>query len=73
MAEGEKLLFGIGGPQIHAELPLDLEEIQSYIRRAEGLDFHSLWVQEQAGLRQSWSALEGMTLMSYMAALTRRI
>jgi probable F420-dependent oxidoreductase len=73
MAEGEKLLFGIAGPQIHAELPLDLEEVQSYIRRAEELGFHSLWVQEQAGLRQAWSALEGITLMSYMAAMTRRI
>jgi probable F420-dependent oxidoreductase len=73
MAEGEKLLFGIAGPQIHAGLPLDIEEIRSYVRRAEELDFHSLWVQEQTGLRQAWSALEGMTLMSYMAALTRQI
>jgi alkanesulfonate monooxygenase SsuD/methylene tetrahydromethanopterin reductase-like flavin-dependent oxidoreductase (luciferase family) len=73
MPEGEKLLFGIGAPQIHADLPPDVEEIQSYIRRAEELDFHSLWVQEQVDLRQAWSALEGIALMSYMAALTRRI
>ncbi len=69
----EKIQFGIAAPQIHPELPLDLESIQRYIRRAEELGFHSLWVQEQAVLRQAASALEGITMLSYAAALTQRI
>ena len=73
MSTGDKLLFGIGAPQIHTRLPVDLEEIRRYIERAEALGFHSLWVQEQAGLRAAAGALEGVSMLSYAAALTRRI
>ncbi len=69
----DKILFGIGAPQIHTRLPVDLEEIRRCIERAEALGFHSLWVQEQAGLRTAASALEGVSMLSYAAALTRRI
>jgi len=73
MAHDDKLLFGIGAPQVHTHLPVDLEEIRRYIERAEALGFHSLWVQEQAGLRAAAGALEGVSMLSYAAALTRRI
>ena len=73
MVHDDKLLFGIGAPQVHTHLPVDLEEIRRYIERAEALGFHSLWVQEQAGLRAVAGALEGVSMLSYAAALTRRI
>jgi probable F420-dependent oxidoreductase len=69
----EKIEFGIAAPQIHTRLPLDIESIQRYIKRAEELGFHSLWVQEQAVLRQAASAIEGITMLSFAAALTQRI
>src|SRR3954469_6472349 len=69
----EKVQFGIAAPQIHTQLPLDLESVQRYVKRAEELGFHSLWVQEQAVLRQAASAIEGITMLSYAAALTQRI
>ena len=69
----DKILFGIGAPQIHTRLPVDLEEIRRCIERAEALGFHSLWVQEQAGLRAAAGTLEGVSMLSYAAALTRRI
>ena len=73
MSADNTLLFGIGAPQVHTHLPVDLEEIRRYIERAEALGFHSLWVQEQAGLRAVAGALEGVSMLSYAAALTRRI
>lgn len=73
MPAGDDLLFGIGAPQIHTRLPLDLEEIRRSIERAESLGFHSLWVQEQAPLRAAAGALEGISMLSYAAAITQRI
>lgn len=73
MSVEEKLLFGIGAPQIHTRLPLNLEEIRCCIERAESLGFHSLWVQEQASLRATAGALESIAMLSYAAAVTRRI
>lgn len=73
MSADDKLLFGIGAPQIHTRLPVDPEEIRRCIERSEALGFHSLWVQEQAGLRGAAGALEGVSMLSYAAALTRRI
>ena len=71
MAEND-LKFGIAAPQIHTTLPVNVEEIQRYLKRAEELNFHSIWVQEQAVLRQAASAIEGITMLSYAAAVTRR-
>jgi probable F420-dependent oxidoreductase len=68
-----QLEFGIAAPQIHAKLPVNVDEIQRYLRRAEELNFHSIWVQEQAGLRQAAAAMEGITMLSYAAAVTRRV
>jgi probable F420-dependent oxidoreductase len=68
-----KLEFGIAMPQIHIRFPVDKAEIADYIQRAESLGFHSLWVQEQAGLRAAAGALEGLSMLSYGAALTNRV
>lgn len=73
MVEGDGLLFGIAAPQVHTDLPVDMKQIRSCIERSEALGFHSLWVQEQAVLRRAASALEGVSMLSYAAALTRRI
>ena len=73
MATDNALKFGIAAPQIHLRLPVNVEEIQRYLKRAEELGFHSIWVQEQTVLRQAASALEGVTMLSYAAAVTRRV
>jgi probable F420-dependent oxidoreductase len=73
MAAENRLDFGIAAPQIHANLPVNVDDIQRYLKRAEELGFHSIWVQEQAVLRQTASALEGITMLSYAAAVTRRV
>jgi len=69
----DKVDFGIAAPQIHAELPVNVDGIQRYLTRAEELNYHSVWVQEQAVLRQATGALEGITMLSYAAAVTRRV
>ena len=73
MASDGNILFGIAAPQIHTKLPVDAEEIQRHLKRVEALGFHSIWVQEQAVLRAAASALEGVSMLSYAAALTRRV
>jgi probable F420-dependent oxidoreductase len=73
MGVDDKVLFGIAAPQIHTRLPVDLREIQSYIERAETSGFHSIWVQEQIGLGAAAAALESISMLSYAAALTRRL
>lgn len=37
------------------------------------MGFHSIWVQERAGLRATGGALEGVSLLSYIAALTQKL
>jgi probable F420-dependent oxidoreductase len=73
MENQNTLKFGIAAPQIHMKLPVDGAEIQRYLKRAEELGFHSIWVQEQAGLRAAASTLEGVSMLSYAAAVTRRL
>ena len=73
MSDNNKVLFGIAAPQSCTRLPLEMEMIQAYVQRAEVLGFHSIWVQEQIGLWSTVNALEGVSMLSYMAALTRRI
>jgi probable F420-dependent oxidoreductase len=68
-----KIRFGIAPPQIHTNFPIDEAEIRNFILRAEELGFHSLWVQEQARLNSVAGALEAITILSYAAALTRKV
>ncbi|HEY2987067.1 MAG TPA: LLM class flavin-dependent oxidoreductase [Candidatus Binatia bacterium] len=73
MAADHDPKFGIAAPQIQMQLPVNPDEIQRYLKRAEELGFHSIWVQEQAVLRPAAAALEGITMLSYAAAVTRRV
>ena len=73
MSSSERVLFGIAAPQIHTQFPVDPSAIQDFVQRAEALGFHSLWAQEQAGLRARAGALEAISFLSYAAAVTRRI
>lgn len=72
MESSRKVIFGISAPQIHPERSLDPVETQTYIQRAERLGFHSLWVTDPTGLRVA-TALEGLSLLNYAAALTKTI
>jgi probable F420-dependent oxidoreductase len=68
-----QIRFGIAPPQIHTKFPIDDAEVRNFILRAEELGFHSLWVQEQARLNSVAGALEAITILSYAAALTRKV
>ena len=62
---------GIAIPQIFTDGPTDMDLVQRYVRRAEELGYHSLWVQEQ--ILGATPALEPVSLLCYVAALTRTI
>jgi probable F420-dependent oxidoreductase len=51
---------------------VNLSEIKSYLERAEALGFHSVWVQEPMGVRNT-GALEGLSLLNFAAAATERV
>ena len=63
--------FGIAIPQVFYDGPVDMELVRDYVRRAEALGYHSLWVQEQ--IIGGTPALEPMSLLCYVAAITRDI
>ena len=73
MKDTKQVEFAIAAPQIHTHLPVDTAEIRRYVQRAEALGFHSLWVQEQTNFSARASALEGVTMLAYVAALTERV
>jgi len=49
----------------------DMEPVRSFVTRAEALNYDSLWVME--GIVNRAPALEPVTLLSYVAALTERV
>ena len=61
--------FGIAIPQAFGNEPVDVTLIEDFLKQADALGYHSLWVQEviDAGL------LEPLSLLTYAAALTRRV
>ena len=65
----QRIRFGIAIPQAFGNEPVDVALIDDFLTQADGLDYHSLWVQEviDAGL------LEPLSLLTYAAAVTRRI
>jgi len=71
MAEAKRLEFGIAIPQIFSTPPVDALLLQRFLARAEALGYHSVWVQEQ--ILGSASTLEPVTLLTFAAALTRRL
>lgn len=73
MATANEVVYAMIGPQAHRREPINLEELQTYLRRAEELGFHSVWATEQSGFSAGEGALEGVTLLSYAAGVTRRL
>jgi len=71
MVEDHRLEFGIAIPQIFSGLPVDTVRLQRFLARAEGLGYHSAWVQEQ--ILGSAVTLEPVGVLTYAAALTRRL
>lgn len=61
---------GISIPQTFDKTPVNLELIRAFAPRAEALGYDSLWVQEQ--MIGEICALEPVTLLTYVAALTSR-
>ena len=67
----EAVPCGIAIPQVFHDGPVNMALVRDYVTRAETLGYHSLWVQEQ--IIGGTSALEPMSLLCYVAAVTRNI
>lgn len=63
--------FGIAIPQILTQPRVDTGALQAFLRRAEALGYHSVWVQEQI-LGRAYS-LEPVAVLTYAAAVTRTL
>jgi len=61
------------GPLSLMKPTISPEEIQAYFRRAEELEFHSVWMNEQSAFSARIGSFESMTLMSYAVAITTRL
>jgi probable F420-dependent oxidoreductase len=61
---------GIAIPQSFIDSPVDVKFIRDFLRKAEELDYESLWVQEQ--IIGDVAILEPVTLLIYAAALTSK-
>ena len=62
---------GVAIPQDFINKPVDLPFLHTYLSRAEALGYESAWVQEQ--IVGSVPILEPVTLLTYAAALTRKL
>ena len=71
MTTGKSVRIGVAIPQDFITKPLDLPFLQTYLSRAEALGYESAWVQEQ--IVGPVPVLEPVTLLTYAAALTRRL
>ena len=63
--------WGIAAPQVFLDGPVDMKLISRWAQKAEQLDYHSLWVQEQ--IVGDVPILEPVNLLSYMAAITQKV
>ena len=61
--------FGIAIPQGFGKEPVDVALIEKFLKQADDLGYHSLWVQEVIDA----ALLEPVTLLTYAAGLTQRI
>jgi len=59
--------WGIAAPQVFLDGPVDMKLISRWAQKAEQLDYHSLWVQEQ--IVGDVPILEPVNLLSYMAGV----
>ncbi|MQF68918.1 LLM class flavin-dependent oxidoreductase [SAR202 cluster bacterium AD-804-J14_MRT_500m] len=71
MTNSNAVPCGIALPQIFVNEPVDMGLVETFAVRAEALGYDSLWVQER--LIGGTNALEPLTLLSYVAALTNTI
>jgi probable F420-dependent oxidoreductase len=62
--------IGVAIPQTFGG-PIDTRRIRDFLRRAEALDVHSVWVVEQ--ILGSMASLEPVHLLTYAAAVTERV
>lgn len=63
--------FGIAVPQVFTDTPLRVDDAVAAVGAAEADGLHSVWVQSQLVGRAE--VLEPLTLLSHVAALTRRV
>ncbi|HEY7677112.1 MAG TPA: LLM class flavin-dependent oxidoreductase [Candidatus Methylomirabilis sp.] len=66
-----RVQFGIAIPQVLSRPRVETGALQAFLRRAEGLGYHSAWVQEQ--ILGAAYTLEPVTLLTYAAAVTRTL
>ncbi len=59
---------GIAVPQVFSDTPVDMPFIRQFAKRAEELEYESLWVQET--IVSDFSILEPVGLLTYLAAIT---
>ena len=71
MTQTASVPFGIAIPQVFHDGPIDMQLVRDFASRAEALGYESLWVQEQ--ILGATPALEPVTLLCYVAAMTRSI
>lgn len=66
-----KILCGIGMPQVFIDPPVNVRLIRDFLARAETLGYESAWVQEQ--ILSDFPVLESVSLLNYAAALTSKL
>lgn len=71
MMTASGLNLGISLPQNFPERSLDIDYLREYIRRVEDIGFDDVWLTEN--ILSSNFQLEPVTLLTYVAAMTRRI
>ena len=75
MVEASEVPYGVAVPQIFLDagpdVPIDMDLVRRFATEAEGLGYHSLWVQER--IIGNTAALEPIGLLSYLAALTNKV
>jgi probable F420-dependent oxidoreductase len=67
----ERTPCGIELPQVFLDGPVDMEHIRKFAAGAETLGYDSLWMQER--IISDFIMLEPVTLLSYVAAITRKL
>jgi alkanesulfonate monooxygenase SsuD/methylene tetrahydromethanopterin reductase-like flavin-dependent oxidoreductase (luciferase family) len=71
MGIADRIPIGISSCQIFLEGKVDLGQIHAVAEKAEQFGYHSLWTQEQ--LFGDTVSLEPITLLTYLAAITKKI
>ena len=62
---------GIELPQVFFDGPVDMEHVRKFATGSESLGYDSLWLQER--IIGDFTMLEPVTLLSYVAAITKKI